>query len=502
MKRIGLGIALVALAVLTLSANADSAKPFQPVYDLTSISDATPGGHGDVVQQINVPAGDHVIAFLNYTLPAGWDIANTQSGQDEPIVGSGQLIIDTNCNSVPVTYPLTIIDVGRLQGDPAGVETNWFVRGYPFGTFTFSVIDSGSAQTIEALLFTTPPQVCTPMTFDLTFQGISSDNPVTTGTDESGRTVLTNPSDGVYTWSVEFTSKPFSDPPEHLVTSCDQVGIGSGVVTDTDADGIAGSCDNCPATANADQRDFDLDGVGDVCDGDDDNDGVANGSDLCPQTGPAGSPDPVDVNGCSAVQVDPDLDLICDDPGTTSSFCTGTDNCPSIYNPGQEDWDSDGTGDMCEDSDGDFLFDAFDNCPGVPNLNQLDGDADGLGDACDPCPADTDCDDDGLLDDVDPCPENPDCDGDGWTDFSEVTFIGTDPEDDCADGPSDAAFPVDFDNDTFITSADLSAVAAVIGQAVPPAPARIDIDPDPPDLGITSGDLSQVAALIGQGCGP
>ena len=92
-----------------------------------------------------------------------------------------------------------------------------------------------------------------------------------------------------------------------------------------------------------------------------------------------------------------------------------------------------------------------------------------------------------------------DSDCDGWTDTSEVT-IGTDPLDDCPDGPSDAAWPVDFDNDTFVTSSDLGSVAGVIGQAVPPAPARNDIDPDPPDLAITSGDLSQVAARIGQGC--
>ena len=47
---------------------------------------------------------------------------------------------------------------------------------------------------------------------------------------------------------------------------------------------------------------------------------------------------------------------------------------------------------------------------------------------------------------------------------------------------------------------DDGAVAAVTGQAVPPAPGRRDIDPDPPDQAITSGDLSQVAAVIGQSC--
>jgi hypothetical protein len=36
--------------------------------------------------------------------------------------------------------------------------------------------------------------------------------------------------------------------------------------TDTDGDDVADSVDNCPDTANADQADFDHDGIGDVCD--------------------------------------------------------------------------------------------------------------------------------------------------------------------------------------------------------------------------------------------
>jgi len=100
-----------------------------------------------------------------------------------------------------------------------------------------------------------------------------------------------------------------------------------------------------------------------------------------------------------------------------------------------------------------------------------------------------------------PTPGATDTDGDGWSDAAEA-IIGTDPLDDCADDPTDDALPVDFNNDTFFTSADLSAVAGEIGHAVPPAPARRDIDPDPPDQAITSGDLSQVAARIGQSCAP
>lgn len=55
-----------------------------------------------------------------------------------------------------------------------------------------------------------------------------------------------------------------------------------------------------------------------------------------------------------------------DDPGG----CGIEDNCPDVVNPGQEDADGDGWGDVC------------DNCPAVANRSQADTDGDGIGDAC------------------------------------------------------------------------------------------------------------------------
>src|SRR3989344_3780096 len=169
---------------------------------------------------------------------------------------------------------------------------------------------------------------------------------------------------------------------------------------------------------------------------DTDRDGIPDANDNC-----INNPNP----GQEDLDGDGEGDLCDDNDGDLD----GADNCSLVANPNQEDLDGDGLGDVCDfDLDGDGDLPPNDNCPNVNNPGQEDLDGDGIGDACD-----DDADGDGVNDVNDNCrfvpnPGQEDADGDAIGDLCDINDDGDnlpDVNDNCPFVPNNDQ--ADADND-------------------------------------------------------
>jgi hypothetical protein len=175
---------------------------------------------------------------------------------------------------------------------------------------------------------------------------------------------------------------------------------------------------------------------------DTDDDGWANEFDLCP-----GYNDDIDIDvdgipdGCDSL-IDRDSDLISD----------GEDNCLTIMNYDQANYDNDTYGDLCDyDDDNDGMPDEedgnpLDACPrGGEKYWARTMVTDPDGDGCHNQREDDDDDNDGLVD------ANDACDGPGQT----LNWISNGTTDYDTDGCNDSNEDLDDDNDGILDSEDI-----------------------------------------------
>jgi len=219
-------------------------------------------------------------------------------------------------------------------------------------------------------------------------------------------------------------------------------------LADADGDGIPGSIDNCPGTANLDQSDVDGDGVGDVCDScpddpnadqlDSDADEQGDVCDPCPED----ATDDWDADGfCAPEDCDPDnggvhpnATEICDDG--IDNDCDGTvDQRPDLDGDGWDECAGD-----CDDDDPSTYPGASEACDGIDhNCDGLlsEDEADMDGDLFTNCGGDCDDTNEAIYPGAPiECDPNADDDCSGVSDDLEAVCIGAWQQADCSCGSS------------------------------------------------------------------
>jgi hypothetical protein len=158
--------------------------------------------------------------------------------------------------------------------------------------------------------------------------------------------------------------------------------IGDACADDYDNDTVANGTDNCYSAANTDQADLDGDNVGDACDIDRDGDGITNdfeaGLGTSPDDWDSDDDNVSDYYDCA--KNDPTKAVVSPDGLGDCDSITVVENVPPTPVPNPD------INEPGRDDDGDGFPNVSDNCPIIFNPGQQDSDGDGIGDFCDMLP--------------------------------------------------------------------------------------------------------------------
>jgi len=485
------------LALLSFGSPTGASQPYNPTFELISISNSAAGATADVTIRTSLPAGSHILGNHNVEVYS-WNVAGHSNQLNGEVTAVATMAInlepDGNCNDGDSGSPQTYGPVPLLDQDPGGggPHAEWFgiltdfADGNPNTNWGLLIVTEPSLNgyilnaTMTDAVLPAGYTVCTPQTVTFTFCGRANPTPTAT-TCGADQVVMTNPSPaGCYTWELR-TRDPNL---EHMAIRKIGISIG-GTPCDNDGDGVPDPSDNCPLWWNPAQNappwfvppnDPDCDGFGSALE-------IYLGTNHLVQCGVGAWPadtsdntfsDTLDLadltsNFGDAVPADaPDrFNLAPDPPQAPPNFIDTLDiaKMTSVFGLSCAPC----SGDM----DCDLVANASDNCPNWPNPAQNDP----------PWPVP---------------PGDPDCDG-----FSTAleNYVGTNPTSHCGTG----AWPSDTSNNGFVDTLDIADLTSNFGDPVPAgAPVRFDLAPDPPQAPpnfIDTLDIAKMTSVFSLGCG-